>query len=86
MMYALQIVEDTTSITLHTKEIYIEEVLFVPGGCEDGAEGKAIDASSMSFDLKLTTVKFGFPEKLVKGKGTLKLKFQCTINNQARQR
>lgn len=71
-----QIVAETNSVSLHTREIYISEAAYVPEG------GKATEASSMSFDLKLTTVKFTFPEPLAKGKGTLKIKFQCAINNQ----
>ncbi|CAN0102751.1 unnamed protein product, partial [Ectocarpus sp. 8 AP-2014] len=37
---------------------------------------------AISFDLKLCTATFTFPEPLAKGKGTLKLSFQCDINNQ----
>ena len=63
-------------MSMHTREVYISDATYVPEG------GKATEASGMSFDLKLTTVKFTFPEPLAKGKGTLKIKFQCTINNQ----
>lgn len=66
-------------MSLHSKEIYLSEASYVPDG------GRAMEASSMSFDLQLTTVKLTFPEALVKGKGILKLTFQCTINNQASQ-
>lgn len=61
------------------------EASFIPTG-EGGASGKAADAVSISFDLKLTTATFTFPEPLAKGKGILKLSFQCAINNQVRQR
>lgn len=74
-----QILEETCSISLHSKEIYIMEVSFVPLGEGDG---KPVEASAISFDLKLSTATFSFPTSLAKGTGTLKLTFQCDINNQ----
>lgn len=75
---ATQILEETSSVSLHSKEIYISEASFVPAA----APGKPLEASAISFDLKLSTATFAFPEPLAKGKGTLKLSFQCDINNQ----
>lgn len=79
-----QILEETSSISLHSKEIYIMEASFVaaPGDGEGAAAGKPMEASAISFDLKLSTATFSFPEPLAKGKGVLKLTFQCEINNQ----
>lgn len=57
----------------------------IPEGGEGAAaaeQGKPVGASAISFDLKLSTATFTFPEPLAKGKGTLKLSFQCDINNQ----
>lgn len=68
-------------MSLHSKEIYITEVSLVPSGEGEGA-GKPIEASAISFDLKLSTATFTFPEPLAKGTGTLKISFQCEINNQ----
>ena len=72
-------------MSLHSKEIYIAEVSFVPSG-EGGGTGKPQEASAISFDLKLSTATFTFPEPLAKGTGTLKISFQCDINNQVRCR
>lgn len=77
----IQILEETSSVSLHSKEIYIMEASFTPKG-EGGEAGEAVQAVNMSFDLKLTTATFTFPEPLAKGKGALKLSFQCDINNQ----
>eukprot|EP00752_Nemacystus_decipiens_P007190 g6439.t1 len=77
----LEIVEETSSVSLHSKEIYIAEVSFVPSGEGEGA-GTPLAASAISFDLKLSTATFTFPEPLAKGNGTLKISFQCDINNQ----
>lgn len=70
-------------MSLHSKEIYIKGASFVPTG--KGGPGKATEATSISFDLKLTTATFTFPEPLAKGKGVLKLSFECVINNQVRE-
>lgn len=80
-----QILEETSSVSLHSKEIYIVEVSFVPACAPSGegeGAGKPLEASAISFDLKLSTATFTFPEPLAKGKGTLKISFQCDINNQ----
>lgn len=80
-----QIVEETSSVSLHSKEIYIIEASFVPAAAAGAtAAAKPLEASAISFDLKLTTATFTFPEPLAKGRGTLKLSFQCDINNQVR--
>ncbi|CAM9808130.1 unnamed protein product [Ectocarpus sp. 4 AP-2014] len=86
----VEILEETSSVSLHSKEIYIMEASFVPiaegGEGGEGAaaaeQGKPVGASAIFFDLKLSTATFTFPEPLAKGKGTLKLSFQCDINNQ----
>lgn len=77
-----QVLEETSSVSLHSKEIYIMEASFAASGEGDGAAGKPVEAEVISFNTKLTTATFTFPEPLVKGKGTLMLKFQCDINNQ----
>lgn len=59
------------------------EASFVPAAADAAAAaGTPLEASAISFDLKLSTATFTFPEPLLKGKGTLKLSFQCEINNQ----
>ena len=50
-------------------------------GGEDAA-GKPVEADTIAFNIKLTTATFTFPKPLLKGKGTLRLRFQCDINNQ----
>ncbi|CAM9748581.1 unnamed protein product, partial [Hapterophycus canaliculatus] len=74
----LEILEETSSVSLHSKEIYIMEASFVaaPGDGEVAAAGKPMEASGISFNMKLSTATFSFPEPLSKGKGILKLTSQ----------
>ena len=78
-----QIVEETSSVSLHCKEIYVAEASFVPGGEGSADPSASMEAVTIAYDRKLTTVTFTFPKPLSVGKGTLVLTFQCTINNQA---
>lgn len=78
-----QIIEKTSSVSLHCKEIYIKEAFFMPGTVEGGPPSARMEAVTIAYDRKLTTATFTFPEPFSEGKGTLVLSFQCTINNQA---
>ncbi|CAN0362558.1 unnamed protein product [Ascophyllum nodosum] len=79
----VEIVEETSSVSLHCKEIYVAEASFVPGGEGSADPSASMEAVTIAYDRKLTTVTFTFPKPLSVGKGTLVLTFQCTINNQA---
>lgn len=78
--------EKTSSVSLHCKEIYIKEAFFIPGTAAGDPPSGRIEAVTIAYDRKLTTVTFTFPEPFSEGNGTLVLSFQCTINNQARRR
>ncbi|CAM9623569.1 unnamed protein product, partial [Choristocarpus tenellus] len=69
--------EPTSTVSLHSNEIYIKNCLFTVAGASNAVEAKII-----SFDLKLTTVSFTFSDMLPMGKGILKISFQCALNNQ----
>jgi puromycin-sensitive aminopeptidase len=72
----VQVLEETSSVTLHSKELSVSEVSFV------GSTGTKVEAVSISFDLKLTTLTIIFDSILAKGEGKLSLNFTGCLNNQ----
>ena len=68
---------EVTSVTLHSKELSIEQASFV--GADAGAE---IKAEEINFNLKLTTVAVVFGSALPVGGGQLRLKFRGCLNDQ----
>ncbi|CAM9196354.1 unnamed protein product [Chrysoparadoxa australica] len=72
----VNVVSATQTLTLHSKEISIHEASFT------GSDGVTIAATSLSFDLKLTTLELGFGVDLPLGEGDLNIEFTGCLNNQ----
>ncbi len=71
----VMVVEPTTSIKVHCKEIAISNVSFT------GSDGKEAEVVAINFNLKLVTVEFVFAEALQVGKGSLSIAFVGQLNN-----
>ncbi|CAM9108486.1 unnamed protein product, partial [Phaeothamnion confervicola] len=74
----VEVMAATDSVSLHSKEIYVQEASFL------GSDGEKVEATAIAFDLKLATVKFSFGKALPVGAGTLNIIFQGSLNSQAR--
>jgi len=72
----LQVVEETATIVLHSKELLIKKVTFTPAG------GEAIDLIGLAHNLKHHTLAFTFASPLPVGVGVLHVLFQGAHNNQ----
>lgn len=69
--------DNVRSITLHSKELFIKSCFFTD------EEGKSkIKMKKMTFDIKLSTVTFEFPEVLPEGKGIVEFEYIGTHNDQ----
>lgn len=70
----VEIKKSINSITLHSKDLFIESVLI-------HQNKKELKAKSISFDTALETVTFTFPEKLTVGKWNLAIQFKGELND-----
>ncbi len=73
----LNLKKSVNEITLHAKELKIEEVEFK-------STSYKLSAKSLKYDSKAETATFIFNKKLPKGKGELSLKFTGILNDQMR--
>lgn len=66
--------EETNKLTLHAREITVNEVSFVPAG------GAAVEVLETSYAHKAHTVTFTFASALPLGEGVLKVSFNGILN------
>jgi len=83
----LEVREAVSDLTLHSKELQILSATFVPAEADAstvGAKvsGDAIDALTITQNMKKNTVAFGFPEVLPVGLGFLDIEYVGQLNNQ----
>src|SRR6056297_3566935 len=72
----LQVVEETATIVLHSKELLIKHVTFTPQG------GKPIELIGLAHNLRHHTLAFTFASPLPVGLGELHVVYQGSHNNQ----
>jgi aminopeptidase N len=72
----VDVVEATTSVTLHSKEIHVRSVVFKG----KGAAPVEIKATEISYNLTAVTVKFEFESALPVGAGAIEIKYTGILN------
>ena len=72
----LNIVKATDTIEMHAKELSFWSCSYQP------ESGQAVECTTITLDIKATTVAFKFPSTLTAGNGTINLTFTGCLNNE----